>query len=129
MEDDAEGGNGGNSKPAAAVAEATTSVKYQRAPPVLNLEVQSYVMWKKDVEIWRLLTTLPANKQGLELYMSLEQKYKAFINLPVATLSSGDGADQLIKKLDELLLRDKDTLSYEAFENFDRFVKTDSEYG
>ena len=109
---------------ATVATEPTTSVKYQRAPPVLKLEVQSYVMWKRDVEIWKLLTSLPANKQGLDLYMSLDQKFKAFVNLPVSELSAADGVDKLVKKLDEILLRDKDTLAFEAFENFDGFFKT-----
>ena len=56
---------------------ATTVTKVHRAPPVLNLELQSYVMWRKDIGIWQLLTSLPKNKQGLDLYMSLKQSYKS----------------------------------------------------
>ena len=103
--------------------------KVHRAPPVLNLDVQSYVMWKKDVEIWQLLTSLPKNKQGLELYISLKQKYKAFIALTIDELSSDDGVKLILRKLDELLLRDKDTLAYEAFEQFDQFRKKKDVYG
>ena len=109
-----------------AAAPAAAPTNYRRAPPALKLEVQSYVMWRKDVEIWCLLTSLPAEKQGLELYMSLDQKFKAFVNLSVQVLNKADGVATLLKKLDELLLRDKDTLSYEAFENFDRFYKSDN---
>ena len=55
--------------------------------------------------------------------MSLEQKYKAFVNLSVADLREADGVDKIIAKLDELLLRDKDTLAFEAYERFDSFRK------
>ena len=106
-----------------AVGGVLSMFKSHRAPPLLKLDSQPYLMWKKDVEIWQLLTSLPAEKRGLDLYVSLEQKYKAFVNLSVAELSAADGVERILKKLDELLLRDKDTLAYEAYKEFDTFRK------
>ena len=98
-------------------------LKTHRAPPPLKLDVQPYLMWKKDVEIWQLLTSMSKEKQGLDLYMSLEQKYKQFVNLSVTELSQATGVKKILEKLDELLLQDKDTLAYEAYERFDKFRK------
>ena len=98
-------------------------LKTHRAPPPLKLELQPYLMWKKDVEIWQLLTSMSQEKQGLDLYMSLEQKYKQFVNLSVAELSQATGIKKILEKLDELLLKDTDTLAYEAYEKFDTFRK------
>ena len=98
-------------------------LKSHRTPPPLKLDFQPYLMWKKDVEIWQILTSLPKEKQGLDLYMSLEQKYKQFVNLTVQELSAATGVESIIAKLDELLLQDKDTLAYEAYERFDKFRK------
>ena len=99
---------------------------HNRAPPPLKLELQPYLMWKKDVQIWQLLTSLSKEKQGLELYMSLELKYKQFVNLTISELSEQTGVDKILEKLDELLLQDKDTLAYEAYERFDKFHKGES---
>ena len=79
-------------------------LKSHRTPPPLKLDFQPYLMWKKDVEIWQILTSLPKEKQGLDLYMSLEQKYKQFVNLTVQELSAVTGVESIIAKLDELLL-------------------------
>ena len=38
-------------------------LKTHRAPPPLKLDVQPYLMWKKDVEIWQLLTSMSKEKQ------------------------------------------------------------------
>ena len=57
-----------------------------RAPPTMNLEKQPYTMWKKDIQIWQVLTSMPKNKHGLDVYMSLDAKYKAFVNLKIEEL-------------------------------------------
>jgi hypothetical protein len=113
-------GGGNNSS---AIGGVLNMMKSHRAPPPLKLDVQPYLMWKKDIEIWQLLTSLPTEKQGLDLYVSLEQKYKAFVNLSVAELKQSTGVEKILDKLDELLLKDKDTLAYEAYKQFDMFRK------
>ena len=100
---------------------ATTHV--HRAPPQMKLDSQPYMLWKKDVQIWEALTSLPKCKQGLDVYMSLETKYKDFVGLSIAQLSSNDGVKLILDKLDELLLPNKDTLAYETFESFYNFRK------
>ena len=100
-----------------------TSTHVHRAPPAMKLETQPYMLWKKDVQIWQALTSLPKNKQGLDVYMSLESRYKDFVGLSIQQLSADDGVDLILNKLDELLMPNKDTLAYETFENFYNFCK------
>ena len=69
----------------------TMATHVNRAPPTMKLESQPYMMWKKDVQIWQALTTLPKSKQGLDVYMSLDSKYKAFVGLSVEQLSADEG--------------------------------------
>ena len=73
--------------PSATATNTTTTTMVvggnNRAPPTLNLLVQPYVMWKKDIQIWKLLTNTPGDKHGLHVHMSLDNKYKSFVNLSV----------------------------------------------
>ena len=47
---------------------ASASVK---KPPVFNEEECDYEEWKKDVELWTLLTDLPKNKMAIAVSLSL----------------------------------------------------------
>ena len=118
--------SGSSATPTAATTVTTMATHVNRAPPTMKLESQPYMMWKKDVQIWQALTTLPKCKQGLDVYMSLESKYKAFVGLSVDELSADDGVKSILDKLDELLMPDKDTLAYETFELFYNFRKQSS---
>ena len=103
------------------VTMATSTTHVHRAPPPMKLENQPYMLWKKDVQIWQALTSLPKNKQGLDVYMSLESRYKDFVGLSIQQLSADDGVDLILNKLDDLLMPNKDTLAYETFESFYNF--------
>ena len=63
-----------------------------KKPPVFNEEECDYEEWKKDLELWTLLTDLPKNKVGVP--GRLLQSYLLMI-------WSQDGITKLTAKLDK----------------------------
>ena len=94
-----------------------------KAPPLLK-EDSNYELWKKEITLWKTFTDLDAKKQGPAICLSLTGKAReAALELSVENFSSDTGVVQLLAKLDELYLKDKDQLphaTYDSFENFKR---------
>ena len=42
-----------------------------KKPPLFNEEECDYEEWKKDLELWTLLTNLPKNKVAIAVHLSL----------------------------------------------------------
>ena len=96
----------------------------KKMPPVLQDDT-CYQSWTRDLKIWKMFTDLPAAKQGPAVYLSLTGKAKdAVADVPVEDIGKDDGVNQLVAKLDEVYLKDKNTLAYLAFKAFYNFRRT-----
>ena len=94
-----------------------------KTPP--QLVEADYERWKKDIEIWRKLTDLPASKQALAIHLSLTGRAREVSSeLEVAELTADIGVDTLIKKLDNVFLLDKERRAFMAYQDFERFKRT-----
>ena len=93
-------------------------------PPVFNKEECDYEEWKKDLELWTLLTDLPKNKEAIAVHLSLSGRARqATSELSVDDLKLEDGITKLTAMLDRVFLKDKNWRcfnNYLAFENCKR---------
>ena len=84
-------------------------------PPKLDNE-GSYETWKNDIEIWSKLTDLKVNKQALAIHLTLTGKARlATSEIKAEDLNKDDGVALVLKKLDELFLKDTGRRQFMAF--------------
>ena len=77
---------------------------------------EHYETWKKDVQIWQVLTDLDKKKQALAIHLSLSGRARvASSELSVAALNKDDGVETLIKKLDKVFLKDEGRRQFAVF--------------
>ena len=95
----------------------TTNMKMH---PTLKDDV-CYQPWVHDVKVWCMFTDLSKTKRGPAVYLSLAGKARdAVTYIDVEAIGKDDGVDIIIKKLDEVFLKDKNTLAYN-FQNVLQF--------
>lgn len=95
-----------------------------KAPPAMREET-SFEDWKKEIEVWRIFTDLPLEKQGPAVLLSLKGRAReAALELEIKDLSEETGLDLIIMKLDTLFAKDKDELAYEAYERFETMKRS-----
>ena len=96
-------------------------------PPPEFMESMSWTDYKKEIKIWRALTTLTPEKQGPCLYLSLKGKAReAALELDIEAIKGEDGIQLILERLDVLFLEDTTQtayLAYQTFENFKRLSK------
>ena len=98
---------------------STMYSKSVKAPPAFDPETDNYEQFKKDLQIWELLTDLAATKKGPAVYLSLKKETREAVrNLSVAEISAEGGLNKIIERLDEVYLADKNTRAYDAFQKF-----------
>ena len=82
----------------------TMASKYFPPPTLLK---DKYSTWKREMEIWELMTSLDKTKRTLMAFLSLEGTAReAVLELDTAVLNSEDGMKKLYEKLDTLFLED-----------------------
>ena len=90
-----------------------------KAPPVMR-EDATFEEWKKEIQVWRLVTDLAKEKQGHAVLLSLKGRAReAALELEVSELAKETGLDLIITKLDSLFAKDLDQLAYDAYEKFE----------
>ena len=95
-----------------------------KMPPVLKDEVD-YNLWKNDIKVWSVFTDLEKKRIGPAIYLSLEGKARDVVrDVDMDLLTSDTGYDEIIKVLDSVFLKDKNTRSYLAFKEFYNFKRT-----
>ena len=93
-----------------------SSVANNKVPPRFDDESE-YEAWKKDIEIWCLLTDLEKKKQALAIHLGLTGRARmASSEISVAELGKDTGVTTLIDKLDGLFLQDKGRRQFNAFQ-------------
>ena len=96
----------------------------QKNPPVLTDE-SCYQTWVRDIKVWRMLTDLKKEKYGPAIYLSIFGKARDAVSaIETEDIGKENGADTILKKLDEIYLKDKNTRAYLAFKTFYNFRRT-----
>ena len=95
------------------------AVSNMKNPPVFKED--DYEQWKKDIDLWSVLTDLAKAKQAISIHLSLSGRArKATSELTKAELNSDNGVKTLLDKLDRVFLQDENWRcfnAYLAFEN------------
>ena len=98
--------------------QSTTSIQTLRTPLILAGQ-DSYLEWKEDISVWELFTDLVQTKRGPAVYLTLTGNARDCVRaLTPVEIGGADGVQKIIDKLDKVYLKDKDTQTFMAFENF-----------
>ena len=96
-----------------------------RMPPPLSVAANCED-WKKMVQIWSTFTTLPKEKQGTAILLSLKgQDQEAVLELTSAQITAAAGLDAVINRLDSFISRTQ-PFKNKALENFESYRRTHS---
>lgn len=98
-------------------------------PPVFS-DAKPYDRWKTEVSAWTKVTKLSKKQQGLAVALSFHDgsavRDKVFSELEISQLDADDGMEKLLSFLDVIFLKDELVRAYEAWSDFDRYLKRDN---
>ena len=93
--------------------------KYFSLPTLLK---DKYSTWKKEMQIWEMVTSLDKTKRAPIVFSSLEGKAReAILELDTVLLNSEDGMKNLYEKLDTLFLEGINQSAFQAYETFEDY--------
>ena len=100
-----------------------TNMASLKQPPVFDPDGgDSYVNWKTDIDVWRLLAKDSKIKQGPAIYLSLKgDAREAVRSIDVKELAEDDGVNKIIQALDGVFLKDETTRAFCAIKSFIEF--------
>ena len=85
--------------------------------PVFSGKQADYVIWRDKVEDWMHLTRHEAESHGLIIKQGLDGKaYETVMSLDRSVIRGPQGGEEVIKKLDELFVKEK------VWDNYDRLL-------
>ena len=95
-----------------------------QTPPLLTKDI-TYANWKEGIEIWKDFTELADEKKGPAVFLSLTGQAREAVRQEVTAdkLKEKEGLKNLFACLDKIYLKDSTCLAYEAYEDFEKFVK------
>ena len=89
-----------------------------RNPPILDKN-SSYENWEKALDLWCLVTDVPAGKRGPVVALSLSGEDRdAALEISLTELNSDDGVEKIKAKLGAIYKKDSVDTAYETFEKF-----------
>ena len=97
--------------------------------PVLS-KSKPYDRYKFELALWKSITTVPPNKLGPMVALSLPDdhesmiKDKVFEKMDIVQLSSDTGYDDLIVLMDSVLLKDSLSDAFEKYNDFEKYSRT-----
>ncbi len=98
-----------------------------KVPPPFK-KGDNFEVWKKTLKIWQAVTPLPKEKQGAAIFLSLDSEaQEAVLELDEGEIACDDGVKNVIGKLDQLYLRDRTQLAFEALEEFESTTRKDNQ--
>ena len=102
---------------------AGVSLKAQ-GPPSLSTDI-TYSNWKTELSIWADFTDLANEKKGPAVFLSLKGQARESVrqNVTADQLKTETGLKHVTECLDKLYLKDETCSAYEAYEEFEKFVK------
>ena len=88
---------------------------------------EPYDIWKTKITLWQKVTTLGDDEQAPAVALTLEGAASAAVlKIPTGTLCSANGMTELINKLDGLYDEDKDQTTYQVYDQFEKFRRTEN---
>ena len=92
-------------------------------PPKLS-SIDGFEDWLHETEMWQCLTDLDKKKQGLAIYLFLDENIrKTCCDIMVKDLNSDDGADILLCKLKSMFAKDINQAAFIAYDKFEMFKR------
>ena len=97
--------------------------------PILD-KAEDFEEWKRDVTIWKAITSIEDAKQGPVLYRSLEgQAKKACCNIKVEEICSANGYKLIMDKLAEVFEKDQEQELFNRCREFETYKRTNESIG
>ena len=97
------------------------------APPKFNEDTESWEDYKKEIQMWKMCTSLEPKKQGPAFYLALKGKAKEMVkNISNAEIMADNGLDRMLLELDKLYEKDKSQNQYLTYKSFLDFRREDS---
>ena len=91
--------------------------------PILTKE-EHFEEWKRDITIWKAITSIDKSKQGPVLYRSLAgQAKKSCSNIKIEDICSANGYDLIMNKLEEVFAKDNEQKAFEYCREFETFKR------
>ncbi len=85
---------------------------------------EDFEEWKRDIEIWKAITSVEKKKQGPILYRSLEgQAKKACSGLKVEDICGDNGYQLIMDKLEKVFAKDNEQKAFEDCRKFEIFKR------
>ena len=106
------------------ITASTLNMSSNKTPPLLSA-AKDYFSWKKSIKIWSEFTSLEPKKQGVAVFLTLDGTARdAALELDESKISSDTGLVTILKRLDELYLKDETLQKYEVFDEFDNYRRS-----
>ena len=94
------------------------------SPPVYEEGTQTWKEYKKELMMWKTLTSLDANKLGPALYLALKGKPKEVIkDIDIDEIAVAGGLDKIVEVLDDVFKKDENQEAYLAYKTFEEFKR------
>ena len=88
-------------------------------PPSFDPEVDEYMSWKTDDEIWKLFTDTAEAKIGAAVYLAVQGKAREVLwHLNTADIGADRGYDLVIEELDKVYLANEHARAFVAFNEY-----------
>ena len=101
------------------------SRSYKSPPEITDNE---YETWRREIELWQIVTDLEKSKQAVAIALSLRGKYRdVATGISSATLSAEDGVTSLLDELDKHFKKNDVDSAYEAYRDFDKFERVSNQ--
>lgn len=100
---------------------SVNNLNYCKSPPEYT-DASGYEQYKQELTIWQLLKACSAEEEGPLIFRTLPSKAKAaVIGLGATAIGSATGLEQILTKLDELYLSDKNQRIFHALDTFEKY--------
>ena len=94
------------------------------APPDYHENKTTWREYKKEIEVWSSLTSLPKKKHGPALWMALKGKAKEAVKeMEITEIKVENGLGVMIAKLDKLFKTDDNQAAYLAYRDFENLIR------
>ena len=101
---------------------AKADKRFDSLPTLTRAE--DFEEWKRDILIWKEITSIPAAKQGPVVYRSLEgQAKKVCSNIKVEEICGTQGYTLIMTKLEEVFAKDKEQELFNVCREFETFKR------
>ena len=91
---------------------------------------EDYLLWRKDIHVWKKITTTPKAKMGLALQYACrvnKKIHEAVLNITEAEVECEDGLENVLKVLDGLHHVDQRESAVQCYEEFERLKRREDQ--